>query len=87
MKELSIRLIVGCALLCAAWIHIASADTLQAPDTTVLKPEVPLWSDSALAFPDTLAPPAGVVERWLIPLGVILVSGAVAVALYAVRSR
>jgi hypothetical protein len=73
--------------LCALCVSPAGADTLQAPDTTVLKEELPLWSDSALALPDSLPPHTGLAERWLIPLGVILVAGAAAVALFTVRSR
>jgi hypothetical protein len=87
MKDLYARLIVACILLSACWISVAGADTLQAPDTTVLKEELPLWSDSALALPDSLPPSTGLAERWLIPLTVILASGAVAVVLFAVRSR
>jgi hypothetical protein len=66
---------------------VAGADTLQAPDTTVLKEQLPHWSDSALTLPDSLPRSTGLAERWLIPLGVILASGAVAVALFALRSR
>jgi len=87
MKDPASRLAIGFILLTAAWISLAGADSLQVPDTTVLKEELPLWSDSTLALPDSVPQSAGLAERWLIPLGVILVSGAVAVALFAVRSR
>ncbi|MCX6601217.1 MAG: hypothetical protein NT025_06610 [bacterium] len=87
MKDPVSCLAIGCILLTAVWISVAGADTLQAPDTTVLKEELPLWSDSTLALPDSLPPSTGLAERWLIPLSVILASGAVAVVLFAVRSR
>jgi len=86
-ENLSYCFILGCILLCAFCVSVAAADSLQVPDTTVLKEELPLWSDSTLALPDSVPQSAGLAERWLIPLGVILVSGAVAVALFAVRSR
>jgi hypothetical protein len=76
-------LFIGCILLTAVWISVAGADTLQAPDTTVLKEQLLLWPDSTLTLPDSLPQSTGLAERWLIPLGVILVSGAVAVALFA----
>jgi hypothetical protein len=87
MKNAISCLTIGCVLLTVCWISVARADTLQAPDTTIIKQELPLWSDSALALPDTIPPSTAFAQRWLIPLGVMVVSGAVAVVLFAVRSR
>jgi hypothetical protein len=87
MKDPVSCLAMGCVLLTMCWISIAGADSLQAPDTTVLKEQLSLWPDSALTLPDSLPQSTGLAERWLIPLGVVLASGAVAVALFALRSR
>lgn len=65
----------------------AFADSLNVADSIVTKDEIPLWSDTALAISDTLPYDAAFAERWLIPFGLLLVSGVVAVGLYAIRSK
>lgn len=63
------------------------ADSLQVSDTVDIKQNITLWPDSALAVPDSSAEAAAYSDRWLIPLGVIVVSVSAAIALFFVRSR
>jgi hypothetical protein len=65
----------------------AWADSLNVADSVITKDNIPLWSDSALALSDSVPRDAGFKERWLIPFSLLLVSGAVAVGLYTIRSK
>lgn len=64
------------------------ADSLDTADSLRNRDAFPLWSDSSLARADSMArPPAGNLQRWLLPAGVILVSATAAWLLFSVRSR
>jgi|GEM_PF-4754704 len=64
------------------------SDSLNVSDSLIgLKPEEPLWSDSSLQVADSLAGQAGIVEKWLAPVGIILLSGCAAILLFTTRSK
>ena len=73
------RCLLVLAVLCTAVLPATAADSLQVTDS--------LAPDSMLALPDSLAARATLTDRWLLPMSLILLSGATVYLLYSVRSR
>jgi hypothetical protein len=76
------------ALLALAAVCLAELDSLQTADSLrEVQSRFPLWADSGLIKQDSLAGGQGAADRWLLPLGVILLSGTAAWLLFSVRSK
>jgi hypothetical protein len=74
--------------LLSAWSVPAWADSLDTADSLINGTLAPLWNDSALALLDSTArPPSGLLQGWLLPAGVILLTATAVWLLYSVRSR
>ncbi|HEY3294848.1 MAG TPA: hypothetical protein VGL38_05385 [bacterium] len=80
---------VALVILCAAGIAAAQVgDSLKTADSLhVAAQQMPLWSDSTFAHSDSLGGGKRTVDRWLIPLGVIVLTGTAVWLLFSTRSR
>ena len=75
------------ALTCCA-MPAAASDSLRTADSLRdAQKQLPLWSDTSFAHGDTLAGGHNAYDRWLIPLGVIILTGASAWLLFSTRSK
>lgn len=81
------RLTTSCLLVLTYCLMGYAADSLQIADSTVINSDIPLWSDTTLAPSDSLPDNTSFMERWITPFGFLLFSGAIAVGLFAIRSK
>jgi hypothetical protein len=75
-------LLIGLGFAAVASDSLQTADSLRDAQA-----QFPLWSDSALVRSDSLGNGHNAADRWLLPLGVIVLAGASAWLLFSVRSK
>jgi hypothetical protein len=86
MERLRLVLLVALLGLC---VCLASAsDSLRTADSLRdVQSPLSLWPDSGLVRGDSLGYGQGAAHRWLLPLGVIILTGASAWLLFSARSK
>lgn len=84
------RLVVAVILVLVLEFGVAAAasDSLRTADSLRdIEAQFPMWSDSSLVKTDSLGHGHRAADRWWLPLGVMLLTGASAWLLFSVRSK
>lgn len=82
-RVVAVAVIFGACLTCAR-----ASDSLRTADSLRdRRAELPLWSDSTFTRSDSLGGGQRMLDRWWIPLGVMVLTGVSAYLLFNTRSR
>ena len=80
--------IVFVVLMAVSSPRAGASDSLRTADSLRdARTQMPLWSDTSFAHSDSLAGGRRAYDRWLMPLGVIVLTGLSAWLLYSTRSK
>jgi len=83
LRTAALLVLLGlCACAAPASDSLRTSDSLRDA-----RQAMPLWSDSSLAHADSLAGGRRAMDRWYVPLGIIVLTGVSAYFLFSTRSK